>query len=134
MVQCQPLSRRGGRGPGCRLESAVKWLHHPQPPPPCHPLLPPRLRLQDTAGKPIQCKAAIAWESNKPLEVGQALLGPRCQPQNAPLPHAVLAGWLAGTASWRQPLDEATRRHVCFRPACRASAELGSALRGSRLG
>ena len=26
--------------------------------------------LQDTAGKPIQCKAAIAWEANKPLEVG----------------------------------------------------------------
>lgn len=24
---------------------------------------------QDTAGKPITCKAAIAWEANKPLEV-----------------------------------------------------------------
>lgn len=25
--------------------------------------------MQDTVGKPIQCKAAIAWEANKPLEV-----------------------------------------------------------------
>ena len=31
--------------------------------------------LQDTVGKPIQCKAAIAWEAKKPLEVGRGPTG-----------------------------------------------------------
>ncbi len=32
--------------------------------------------LQDTAGKPIECKAAIAWEAKKPLEVVTVTVDP----------------------------------------------------------
>lgn len=30
----------------------------------------------ETVGKPIQCKAAIAWEANKPLEVTTVTVDP----------------------------------------------------------
>jgi S-(hydroxymethyl)glutathione dehydrogenase / alcohol dehydrogenase len=33
-------------------------------------------RLQDTAGKPIECKAAVAWEANKPLDVTTVTIAP----------------------------------------------------------
>ncbi|KAI7836929.1 hypothetical protein COHA_009261 [Chlorella ohadii] len=32
--------------------------------------------MADTAGKPMQCKAAIAWEANKPLEVATVVVDP----------------------------------------------------------
>ncbi|PRW60671.1 Alcohol dehydrogenase class-3 [Chlorella sorokiniana] len=32
--------------------------------------------MADTVGKPIQCKAAIAWEANKPLEVTTVVVDP----------------------------------------------------------
>lgn len=32
--------------------------------------------MSDTVGKPIQCKAAIAWEANKPLEVTTVVVDP----------------------------------------------------------
>lgn len=32
--------------------------------------------LQDTVGKPIECKAAIAWEAKKPLEVTTVTVNP----------------------------------------------------------
>lgn len=33
-------------------------------------------KMSDTLGKPIECKAAIAWEAKKPLEVRMVTVAP----------------------------------------------------------
>lgn len=59
---------------------ACTWMvvPHRRPVPCTRPLLTTALppTHQDTAGKPITCKAAIAWEAKKPLEVCEVTVDP----------------------------------------------------------
>lgn len=72
-------------------------MPHRRPVPCTWPLLTTALPLprQDTAGKPITCKAAIAWEAKKPLEVCEVTVDPpqvwlvACAAQPAALLHCM---------------------------------------------
>ena len=55
------------------------------------------LLLQDSAGKPIHCKAAIAWEAKKPLEVATVVVDP---PQAGEVRIRIVATALCHTDSY----------------------------------
>lgn len=62
--------------PDCTLRSAARA--QPQSDASTGPFTPITLHItsQDTVGKPIECKAAMAWEAKKPLEVTNVIVNP----------------------------------------------------------